>query len=134
MSSLVMIDRNILSKLVKKRKITTTNKKNKQKAEKPAKKSKTVAVLGTSSRISDDEDIFFSKILAKKDFTKEKIHRSIEQAAEVMKDAKLEIQKCPFCKKHTAFYNMVQRRSGDEGATAEFNCKNELCGRSWRGR
>jgi DNA-directed RNA polymerase subunit M/transcription elongation factor TFIIS len=103
-----------------KRKIS--NKKNKQ-----TKKTKIVETR------KSDEDIFFSKILAKKDFEKKKIHKSIEKATEVMKNTKLEIQKCPFCKLYTATYNMMQRRSGDEGATAEFKCTNQICARSWRG-
>ena len=30
--------------------------------------------------------------------------------------------KCIFCKKYTVTYRMVQRRSGDEGMTAEASC------------
>jgi DNA-directed RNA polymerase subunit M/transcription elongation factor TFIIS len=123
----------IVSKPHKQRK-RTTKKTNKLKVPTPKKKPKTVVVPNTSPRISDDEDIFFSQILAKKDTAKEKIHKSIEKATAVMADTKLEIQKCPFCKKYSASYNMRQTRSGDEGATAEFKCSNELCGRSWRGR
>ena len=121
----------------KKRKTTNGTQQKETKATKKYKKKANKRVMMdsmTSARLSNDEDMFFSRILAKKDYVKETINKSIEKATEVMKDAKLEIQKCPFCKKHTATYNMMQRRSGDEGSTAEFKCKNELCARSWRGR
>ena len=123
----------IVSKPTKKRKKTTTIK-TQPKATRPKKKVNAVVQGTMFPHISDDENMFFSHVLAKKDSAKNIIHKSIEKATEVMKDAKLEIQKCPFCKKHSATYNMVQRRSGDEGSTAEFKCTNELCARSWRGR
>lgn len=132
-SSVIVNSDIIMSKPHKKRK-RTTKKTNKRKEPKPKKQPKAVVVPNTSPRISDDEGIFFSQILAKKDTAKKKIHESIEKATAVMADAKLEIQKCPFCKKYSASYNMRQSRSADEGSTAEFKCSNELCARRWRGR
>jgi len=117
----------------KKRKIIDTDTKRKKPKHFKSIKNK-ITISSTVSRISNAEDIFFSQVLARKDCAKHEIHKSIEKATEVMKDSNLEIQKCPFCKKFTATYQMMQRRSGDEGSTAEFKCTDDICGRSWRGR
>lgn len=89
-------------------------------------------VLKSMNRIADEaeENKFFQEVLSHQ--------KSVEDSLQKLIDAqqfkhKLRINLCPFCRKYTAKYQMQQKRSMDEGSTANFHCTNELCGRQWKG-
>ena len=89
-------------------------------------KKKNLVCAGTS-----EEELFFSRELASQQQQKNKILSIIDDVLQTI--GTLDIQKCPFCGNHTATYHMQQRRSMDEGATAEYSCTTPTCARTWRG-
>jgi DNA-directed RNA polymerase subunit M/transcription elongation factor TFIIS len=118
--------------VTKKRKKTSIKRKTKIQVEKPTtKKVKRKCQLAI---LFEDEHNFFSAAIARKQSIKRRLQDSINAVIQVSTDKPLEIQKCPFCKKYTATYNMIQRRSADEGSTAVFRCTDSFCGRTWKGR
>ena len=80
-----------------------------------------------------DEVLFFERANAAVEDTKKKVMERVETVETSLVGENLSINLCPFCKQYKATYKIVQRRSADEGGTAEFWCKNNFCGRRWKG-
>jgi DNA-directed RNA polymerase subunit M/transcription elongation factor TFIIS len=81
----------------------------------------------------EDEESFFIKQFACMENVKQTVSALIEKS-DLINGMELEIQRCPFCKHHTATYTMLQNRSADEGSTAMFRCTSKFCAKNWKGK